>query len=79
MPYVFQLLSLMMELTPLGSIAEPYMQLLPCLLVPALWERPANCGPLVRLLCAYITQAASQISSQDKLVSLKTLHYVPCP
>lgn len=69
MPYVFQLLSLMMELTPPGAVGDPYLQLLPCLLVPALWERPANCSPLVRLLCAYVTQAASQIASQDKLVS----------
>lgn len=78
MPYVFQLLSLMMELTPPGGVTEPYMQLLPCLLVPALWERPANCSPLVRLLCAYITQAASQIASQEKLVSklLITLKFI---
>ncbi|GLV36439.1 Chromosome segregation 1 [Carabus blaptoides fortunei] len=69
-PYVFQLLSLMMEMTPPGSVPEPYMQLLPCLLVPALWERPANCSPLVRLLCAFVTQAASQIASQDKLSGL---------
>lgn len=71
LPYVFQLLSLMMELTPPGAIAEPYLQLLPCLLAPTLWERHANCSPLVRLLCAYITQAASQISSQEKLVMYK--------
>lgn len=57
-----------MELTPTGAIPEPYMQLLPCLLAPILWERPANISPLVRLLSAFITQAAPQIVAQDKLV-----------
>lgn len=68
-PYVFQLLSLLLELTAAGAIPDAYIQLLPCLLAPVLWERPANIGPLVRLLCAYTTQAAPQIVAQDKLVS----------
>lgn len=59
-----------MENTPPGSIPEPYIQLLPCLLAPVLWERPANISPLVRLLSAYATQAAPQIVAEDKLVSI---------
>lgn len=59
-----------MELSSPGAIAEPYMQLLPCLLAPILWERPANISPLVRLLCAFLTQAAPQVIAQDKLVSI---------
>lgn len=66
-PYVFQLLSMLMEMTPTGAIPDPYMQLLPCLLAPVLWERPANISPLVRLLCAFATQAAPQIIANDKL------------
>ncbi|XP_018563409.1 exportin-2 [Anoplophora glabripennis] len=66
-PYVFQILSLLMENTPPGAVPEPYMQLLPCLLAPVLWERPANISPLVRLLSAFATQAAPQIVAQDKL------------
>lgn len=66
-PYVFQLLSLLMEMTNQGTIPEPYMQLLPCLLSPVLWERPANVGPLVRLLSAFSIQASAQIVAQDKL------------
>ncbi|XP_022913677.2 exportin-2 [Onthophagus taurus] len=66
-PYVFQLLSLLMELTPPGAIPDPYMQLLPHLLAPVLWERPANISPLVRLLSAFSVQAAPQIVAQDKL------------
>lgn len=60
-----------MELTPTGAIPEPYMQLLPCLLAPVLWDRPANISPLVRLLSAFATQAAPQIVAQDKLVMLR--------
>lgn len=66
-PYVFQILSMLMEYTPPGAIPEPYMQLLPCLLAPILWDRPANISPLVRLLSAFATQAAPQIIAQDKL------------
>ncbi|XP_056631908.1 exportin-2 [Diorhabda sublineata] len=66
-PYVFQILSLLMENTPQGAIPEPYMQLLPCLLAPILWERPANISPLVRLLSAFATQAAPQVVAQDKV------------
>lgn len=69
-PYVFQLLSLLMEMTQTGAVPEPYMQLFPCLVAPALWERPANCGPLVRLLCAFVTQASQQIISLDKITGL---------
>lgn len=60
---------MLMEFTPNGSISEPYMQLLPCLLAPILWERPANISPLVRLLSAYIMQGAPQIIAQEKLVT----------
>ncbi|CAG9857406.1 unnamed protein product [Phyllotreta striolata] len=66
-PYVFQILSLLMEHTPQGALSDPYMQLLPCLLAPILWERPANISPLVRLLAAFATQAAPQIVLQDKV------------
>lgn len=67
---------MLMELAPSGAIAEPYMQLLPCLLAPVLWERPANISPLVRLLCAFLKQAAPQVVAQDKLVRLKIIWYL---
>ncbi|XP_050295241.1 exportin-2 [Anthonomus grandis grandis] len=66
-PYIFQILSLLMEFTPRGNVTEPYMQLLPCLLAPILWDRPANISPLVRLLRAFVAQAGLQIIAQDKL------------
>ncbi|EFA07339.1 exportin-2 [Tribolium castaneum] len=66
-PYVFQILSLLMEFTPIGSISDAYIQLLPCLLAPVLWERPANISPLVRLLSAFTVHAGHQIVAQDKV------------
>uniref|UniRef100_A0AAU7BNY5 Exportin-2 n=1 Tax=Propylea japonica TaxID=158624 RepID=A0AAU7BNY5_9CUCU len=67
LPYVFQILSLLMEYSAPGSISEAYMSLLPCLLVPVLWERPANISPLVRLLSAYSIVLAPQVVAQEKL------------
>ncbi|KAG8250095.1 exportin-2 [Homalodisca vitripennis] len=57
-PYVFQILSLLLELHGPGQIPEPYLALYPCLLAPVLWERTGNVHPLVRLLRAYIHKCA---------------------
>lgn len=67
-PYVFQVLSVLLEQHE-TSIPGPYMELFSCLLVPALWERPGNIHPLVRLLQAYIERGSVDISS-DKLSGL---------
>lgn len=70
MPYVFQMLSLLLEVREgTGSIADAYWQLFPCLLSPLLWEKPGNITPLIRLLCAFLRQGANQIASFDKLVN----------
>ena len=66
-PYVFQILSLLIELHK-DSVPETYMQLFPHLLTPLLWERPGNIPPLVRLLQAFIEKGAKQIEP-EKLVS----------
>lgn len=57
-PYVFQILSLLLELHDQGAVPEPYRALYPCLLMPALWERPGNIHPLVQLLRAFIHKTA---------------------
>ncbi|KAJ1519390.1 hypothetical protein ONE63_004682 [Megalurothrips usitatus] len=69
-PYVFQLLSLLLELHESGTIPEPYMVLFPCLLVPVLWDRPGNIHPLVRLLRAFIHKGAAQIAESQKISGL---------
>ena len=70
-PYVFQILSLMLELRGGQSeVPESYMALFPHLLVPVLWERPANIQPLVRLLQAFIQIGSRQVVGSQKLEAL---------
>lgn len=71
LPYVFQMLSLLMEIRQtIGSVPDPYLALFPCLLSPILWERPGNITPLIRLLCTFIKQASPQIQAQGKLMGV---------
>ncbi|XP_049879838.1 exportin-2 [Pectinophora gossypiella] len=77
MPYVFQMLSLLLELRGAGAAAgaggaaggdsDAYGALLPCLVAPPLWERPANVRPLVRLLCAFVAARTDLILRTNKL------------
>eukprot|EP00117_Sycon_ciliatum_P032906 scpid41873/ scgid25428/ Exportin-2; Cellular apoptosis susceptibility protein; Chromosome segregation 1-like protein; Importin-alpha re-exporter len=69
LPYVFQILSLTLEIHP-APIPDAYMDLFPLLLVPALWERQGNITPLVRLLKAYVCKAGSHIISLGKMEPL---------
>ncbi|KAL5021450.1 hypothetical protein ScPMuIL_000605 [Solemya velum] len=62
-PYVFQILSLLIDLHSTG-VPEAYMALFSHLLNPVLWERPGNIPALVRLLQAYIEKAAKQIETE---------------
>lgn len=70
MPYVFQMLSLLLDVREsAGGIAEPYWALFPCLLSPTLWDRPGNVTPLIKLVCAFVRQGSPKISSMEKLVN----------
>lgn len=69
-PYVFQLLSLLLELHESGTIPETYMLLFPCLLKPVLWDRPGNIHPLVRLLRAFIHKGPAQIAESGDFSGL---------
>ena len=68
-PYVFQVLALMLEMHSEGTISPPYQALLPHLLLPVLWSRDGNIPPLVRLLQAYVSRGIRQIDT-DKLASV---------
>jgi len=68
-PYVFQVLALMLEMHADNAVSPPYLALFPHLLQPILWSRDGNIPPLVRLLEAYISRGVRQIDT-DKLVSL---------
>lgn len=71
-PYVFQLLSMLLEYRVKGEpIPEPYLQLYKLLFVPLLWERNGNVHPLVRLLSAYITKMnPAEMESKLQLMSV---------
>lgn len=82
-PYVFQVLSLLLEQHADG-IPDTYMALYPFLLTPVLWDRPGNIPPLVRLLQAFVEKGSAQLIGGDgtqltsllgvfqKLISSKT-------
>lgn len=71
MPYVFQMLSVLLEVREAsGPIPEPYWALFPCLLAPPLWDRRGNVTPLIRLLSTFIKQGSAQIEALGKLVSM---------
>lgn len=69
LPYVFQILSLLLELRPL-PIPQLYMVVYPLLLTPALWERNGNIPALVRLLQAFIEKATSHVTEDGRLSAL---------
>ena len=69
LPYVFQLLSLLLEVRPL-PVPPAYMTIYPYLLAPALWERSGNVPALVRLLQAFVEKASSDLPMGEKLMNL---------
>ncbi|XP_062512936.1 exportin-2-like [Corticium candelabrum] len=69
MPYVFQILSLLLEVRP-APIPDSYMQLYPHLLTPVLWDRQSNVPGLVRLLQAYVCKGSESVAESDKLMPL---------
>lgn len=69
LPYVFQILSLLLELRPL-PIPDPYMVIYPLLLTPTLWERTGNIPALIRLLQAFIEKAPNDVTKDERLSSL---------
>ncbi|SPO23873.1 probable CSE1 - Nuclear envelope protein that mediates the nuclear export of importin alpha [Ustilago trichophora] len=67
-PYVFQILSQMLELhSPTQGLPEAYSSLLPPILTPACWENRGNVPALVRLVRAFLAKDAQRIVSQGQL------------
>jgi len=71
-PYVFQVLALLLEFNRGKGISEPYMALFPHLLIPALWDKLCNVPPLARLMRTYISVGPQQILALDKVVMFPT-------
>ncbi|XP_037068726.1 exportin-2-like [Pollicipes pollicipes] len=67
-PYVFQLLSVMLELQT--SVPEPYQALLPHILAPVLWEKTGNVPPLVRFITGCVRRDPQALLRVDKLPAL---------
>ncbi|SCV72042.1 BQ2448_4736 [Microbotryum intermedium] len=66
-PFVFQILSQLLELHADGDFPEAYRVLLPPMLTPALWESKGNVPALVRLLRAFLAREAQSIVDANQL------------
>jgi hypothetical protein len=69
MPYVFQLLTQLLESQKMNALSEDYIQLLPHLINvnPDLWRAKANTILLVHLLQAYLRHSSANIIKANKL------------
>ncbi|KAK4337092.1 hypothetical protein RND71_043842 [Anisodus tanguticus] len=67
LPYMLQLLSLLLEQDPNNFIPENYMKLLQGITGPQLWEKTGNIHPLVRFLKAYIRKSPQQVIESGRL------------
>lgn len=68
-PYVFQLLSLLLELSP-TPISPAYAQILPPLLMVVMWERKSNIPALIRLVQAYLRKGPAIVVGGNHLVAI---------
>lgn len=69
-PYVFQILSQLLELHPATSLPAAYENLLGPLLTASLWEQRGNVPALVRLWKALLKRGAPQIVANNQVQSL---------
>ncbi|EIW74080.1 importin alpha re-exporter [Coniophora puteana RWD-64-598 SS2] len=68
-PYVFQILSQMLEGHATGVPTE-YRSLLPFLLTPACWQAKGNIPGLVRLLRAFLARDATEMVRQSQVAAV---------
>lgn len=66
-PFVFQIISQLLETHQPGELPESYKVLLPPLLTPTLWEMKGNVPALVRLLRAFLMRGSDVIVQEGKL------------
>ncbi|GJN90916.1 hypothetical protein Rhopal_003930-T1 [Rhodotorula paludigena] len=69
-PFVFQILSQLLELHPPADMPDSYKVLLPPLLTPTLWESRGNIPALVRLLRAFLSRGADQIVAAGQVTPM---------
>lgn len=66
-PYVFQLLALLLESNAQAPLPQRYRDLIGPLLTPALWEARGNVPALVRLLQSIMARGASVVTDNNQL------------
>jgi exportin-2 (importin alpha re-exporter) len=69
-PYVFQLFAALLETNPSGKLPEHYVDLIPAVLQPAVWELKGNVPALVRLLTAMIPRGVETITKNNQVEPL---------
>ncbi|KAL9608180.1 MAG: hypothetical protein Q9167_006970 [Letrouitia subvulpina] len=69
-PYVFQLLSALLESNPSRSLPDYYISLIQPILAPELWVSKGNIPALVRLLSSILQRGSSEILRADLLKSI---------
>ncbi|ORY84121.1 putative importin-alpha export receptor [Leucosporidium creatinivorum] len=69
-PFVFQILSQLLELHDAADFPEAYKALLPPLLTPTLWESKGNVPALVRLFRAFLSRGAQDIVAANQLAPM---------
>ncbi|CAG8478060.1 8971_t:CDS:10 [Ambispora gerdemannii] len=69
-PYVFQILSQLLECHTEHDLPQMYRDMLPAILMPNIWSSSGNVPALVRWLQAYLYRGASSIATQNQLVPI---------
>lgn len=70
MPFVFQILSQLLELHTSAGLPDAYQALFQPLLTPALWSQRGNVPALVRLVRAYLSKGAQSIAESGQFSQL---------
>jgi exportin-2 (importin alpha re-exporter) len=68
-PYILQILSLLLELSPV-PISPLYADLFPRLLLVVMWERKSNVPALIRIVQAYLRKGPQIVVAGNHLVSI---------
>lgn len=68
-PYVFQILSQMLEVHSV-TLPDAYRSLLPVLLTPPVWQQKGNIPALTRLVSAFLRKDAARIEAEGQLKTI---------
>mmetsp|Transcript_41152 Transcript_41152/g.63408 ORF Transcript_41152/g.63408 Transcript_41152/m.63408 type:complete len:458 (-) Transcript_41152:92-1465(-) len=69
-PYVFQLLSMFLELNATGSFNNSHTELLNHVIAPSAWAETGNIPALTRLVQAYLRKDIASIIKMEKLAAI---------